>query len=199
MTSLAAPDDMTVPVTVTPNQNQPCCHVRTNESCPSSHHHLNHHTSSVKMLGLRLLPCLLLLLLQAVGAFVLVSSSSRERLCLPQSSRQDEEIKNHQDADSTRRSFLTTTATTAISITLWPASQSWAAVGTLPECQDTNVVLQGLTIKVTDPVQKNQMISFLQNAFDFEILRVTPDGSSTVRMTHPLSGNEYLHRGLSCL
>ena len=145
------------------------------------------------MLGLRLLPCLLVLL-QAVGAFVLFSSSSRGRLCVPQSSLQDEE--NHQDADSTRRSFLTTTATTAISTTLWPASQSWAAVGTLPEYQDTNVVLQGLTVKVTDPVQKNQMISFLQNAFDFEILRATPDGSNTVRMAHLLLGNEYLHHGV---
>lgn len=57
------------------------------------------------------------------------------------------------------------------------------SVGELPEFQDTNVVLQGVTVKVTEPSQLKQMISFLQICFDFKVLRSTADGSDVVSVT----------------
>ena len=52
-----------------------------------------------------------------------------------------------------------------------------AAVGTLPEFTDTNAILQGLTIKVADQSQQNAMIQFLENGFEFQVLRKRIRGS----------------------
>ena len=56
-------------------------------------------------------------------------------------------------------------------------SPSVAAVGTLPEYEDTNAVLQGLTVNVADASQQEQMIAFLTNGFDFQVLRKRIRGS----------------------
>lgn len=86
-----------------------------------------------------------------------------------------------------RRSFLVGAswagaAAIATVMTVVPADTACAAVGTLPELQDTNAVLQGITVRVTDPVQQKQMIAFLQDAFDMDVLRGTPDGIDTVSL-----------------
>lgn len=46
-----------------------------------------------------------------------------------------------------------------------------AMVGTLPELSNTNIVLQSITIQVSDRMQQNAMIQFLQDGFDMMILR----------------------------
>jgi hypothetical protein len=86
-----------------------------------------------------------------------------------------------EEASTMRRSLLLGAGSLAAAATLfaspYPAS---AAIGTLPELQDTNVVLQGITVKVSDPLQQKQTITFLQDAFDMVVLRGTPDGADTV-------------------
>lgn len=81
----------------------------------------------------------------------------------------------NETTSSRRRSFLslaTAAAVGAASATVLPLVQaSQAAVGSLPEYDDTNVVLHGLTINVADKSQQEAMIKFLTNAFDCEILR----------------------------
>lgn len=76
-----------------------------------------------------------------------------------------------------RRSLVLGGLTAATLPLVSPGSPAQASVGTLPEFQDTNVVLKGVTVKVTDPTQLNQMINFLQICFDFKVLRSTADGS----------------------
>ena len=87
----------------------------------------------------------------------------------------------HED-DRSRRSLLVSASVASLAAfgALSRPDDALAAVGTLPELQDANAVLQGLTIKVTDPSQQKQMISFLQDAFEMEVLRGTPDGLDTV-------------------
>jgi hypothetical protein len=51
------------------------------------------------------------------------------------------------------------------------AKDASAAVGTLPEFQDTNAILQGLTINVVDQSQLKSMVEFLTQGFGFEVLR----------------------------
>lgn len=46
-----------------------------------------------------------------------------------------------------------------------------ASVGSLPEFQDTNVIVQGMTVRVADKSQQDAMVSFLADSFDFEIQR----------------------------
>jgi len=74
-----------------------------------------------------------------------------------------------------RRSLLgRIAATTALLTSSSPAS---ATVGSLPEYQDTNMVMQGITVKISDPSQLKQMISFLEICFEFKVLRSNPDAS----------------------
>jgi hypothetical protein len=86
------------------------------------------------------------------------------------------------EAGTSRRSLLVeaSVASFAAARGLLRPDSAQAAIGTLPELQDTNAVLQGLTIRVTDPSQQKQMITFLQDAFDMDVLRGTPDGLDTV-------------------
>ena len=59
-----------------------------------------------------------------------------------------------------------------------------AAVGTLPEFESTNAILQGITVNVADKSQQDAMITFLTNGFDFKVLRKRIQGSieDTVRV-----------------
>jgi hypothetical protein len=58
----------------------------------------------------------------------------------------------------------------------WP-SMVQASVGDLPEFADTNAILQGITVKVTDPSQQKAMIQFLEDGFDCQVLRKRIVGS----------------------
>jgi hypothetical protein len=60
------------------------------------------------------------------------------------------------------------TAATIHQANTQPAS---AEIGTLPEFADTNAIVQGITVNVADESQKDTMIRFLENAFDFKTLR----------------------------
>jgi hypothetical protein len=80
------------------------------------------------------------------------------------------------ESSSTRRDFL---AGASSMMVLLPPIATTAAVGTLPELQDTGVVLQGITVTVADQSQLQSMITFLRNAFDFEVLRQTTEGTVT--------------------
>jgi hypothetical protein len=51
------------------------------------------------------------------------------------------------------------------------ARDASAAVGTLPEFQETNAILQGLIINVVDQSQLKSMVEFLTQGFGFEVLR----------------------------
>jgi hypothetical protein len=86
------------------------------------------------------------------------------------------------ETDRSRRSLLVNASVASLAAigALSRPDDARAAVGSLPELQDANAVLQGLTIKVTDPSQQKQMISFLQDSFEMEVLRGTPDGLDTV-------------------
>jgi hypothetical protein len=95
----------------------------------------------------------------------------------------------HSTLSERRRSLLRSPftsvmmTTTAAIMTAIPTDPSMAFVGSLPEWQNTNIILQGVTLRVTDPSQRQQMISFLQEGFDMQILRQSPDGLDTVRST----------------
>jgi hypothetical protein len=52
-----------------------------------------------------------------------------------------------------------------------------ANVGKLPEFLDTNVILQGITVRVADQSQQKAMIQFLEDGFDFQVLRKRISGS----------------------
>lgn len=90
----------------------------------------------------------------------------------------DEESKSLGD---TRRSVLKKASLVAgsLGVSFMAAGESQAAVGTLPEFAETNAILQGVTIDVADQSQQESMISFLTDAFDFQVLRQRKVGSTT--------------------
>lgn len=53
---------------------------------------------------------------------------------------------------------------------------SLAAVGTLPEFNEANAILQGLTVNVADQAQQKSMIEFLVQGFGFKVLRQRING-----------------------
>jgi hypothetical protein len=116
---------------------------------------------------------LLLLLVEPTSGFAGVQHT-RQCTSLHASSEHAAE-----EASTMRRSLLLggSLAAAVAMLSPYPAT---AAVGTLPELQDTNIVLQGITVKVSDPLQQKQTITFLQDAFDMVVLRGTPDGADTV-------------------
>ncbi len=71
---------------------------------------------------------------------------------------------------------LTTLTTTA---TFTSPLEANAAVGSLPEFDDSNAVLQGVTIDVSDVGQQNSMIDFLRDGLQFKLLRQRKVGSVT--------------------
>lgn len=64
----------------------------------------------------------------------------------------------------------------AAALTQFP-SKSFGSVGTLPEFNDTNAILQGITIDVADSSQNQAMISFLEDGFDCKVLRKRISGT----------------------
>lgn len=54
-----------------------------------------------------------------------------------------------------------------------------AMVGNLPEYSDTNAVLQGITVQVSDSSQQDEMIAFLEDGFGMTKVRQRKQGSVT--------------------
>jgi hypothetical protein len=81
--------------------------------------------------------------------------------------------------DSSRRRSFIQIITTILALgvpTIHPVN---AAVGTLPEFSDTNAILQGITVDVTQEDQLQDMISFLKEGFTFKVLRQRTHGTIT--------------------
>jgi hypothetical protein len=72
---------------------------------------------------------------------------------------------------TSRRSILTSAVSGAILLSGIFPEPAHAVVGTLPELADTNAIVQGVTIDVVDKAQQDNMIKFLVNGFDFQVLR----------------------------
>eukprot|EP00977_Amphora_coffeiformis_P005310 scaffold1131_cov161-Amphora_coffeaeformis.AAC.4 len=92
---------------------------------------------------------------------------------LRQQSSSDHEIINVNQSftkDGTRRKVLSLAVGIGACAIVNP-QLSHAAVGTLPEYEDTNVVLQGVTVRVADKSQQEAMIKFMTDAFDAKVLR----------------------------
>eukprot|EP00980_Cylindrotheca_fusiformis_P006525 scaffold1384_cov116-Cylindrotheca_fusiformis.AAC.3 len=77
------------------------------------------------------------------------------------------------DAESeSRRDLIHSAALVSGSFLLGgSANSAHAAVGTLPEFGDSNAIIQGITLNVADKSQEEAMIRFLENGFNFQILR----------------------------
>jgi hypothetical protein len=92
-----------------------------------------------------------------------------------------DDISHDDDISRSRRSLLASAVATitGAALLLSTTEPSQAAVGTLPEFQDTNAILQGLTVQVADESQQDAMIAFLQQGFDFKVLRTRTKGSVT--------------------
>jgi len=58
-----------------------------------------------------------------------------------------------------------------------PVPPANAAVGSLPEFDDANAVLQGLTVRVADQSQQDSMIAFMTEGFGCRVLRERVRGS----------------------
>jgi hypothetical protein len=81
-------------------------------------------------------------------------------------------------------------STSSLTSSLLPSSLSRssianAAMGTLPEYQDTNAIFQGITLDVNDKSQYEDTIQFFMNGFDgMKILRERGgDGGGVVKDT----------------
>ena len=100
-------------------------------------------------------------------AFARQQSSSSDR-----DNDHDNEINTDEsfDKDGMRRKVLSMAVGMGASVIVGPQS-SQAAVGTLPEYKDTNVVLQGVTVRVADKSQQQAMINFMADAFEAKVLR----------------------------
>ena len=95
-------------------------------------------------------------------------------------------------SNNTRRSILqkviSTSAILSSSLLAGGSTSSMianAAMGTLPEFEDTNAIFQGITVDVTDKAQYEETIQFFTNGFDgMKVLREQGgDGGSVVRDT----------------
>ena len=90
---------------------------------------------------------------------------------------------DHGPSTQTRRNVIERVAgavltTAAGGLTTDPAP-AIAAVGSLSEFSDSNAMLSGITVNVVDKSQEDLMLNFLQDAFDFQILRKKKEGSVT--------------------
>ena len=81
------------------------------------------------------------------------------------------------ECTSSRRTLLSLAGLGMTSLVLGKPLRASAAVGALPEFSDSNAILQGLTIKVADRSQQDAMIKFLEDGFDFKVLRKRIAGS----------------------
>jgi len=89
---------------------------------------------------------------------------------------------------TSRRSILSSTVNNILLTTLAAATATTATnnhlvanamVGSLPEYSDSNSVLQGITVQVSDPFQQDEMIAFLQDGFGMTKVRQRTQGSVT--------------------
>mmetsp|Transcript_1532 Transcript_1532/g.2090 ORF Transcript_1532/g.2090 Transcript_1532/m.2090 type:complete len:350 (-) Transcript_1532:50-1099(-) len=119
---------------------------------------------------MKYLPILHTLLVKCLSGFLIPDAGLRHVGRLDAYSKK----QTFSDVQTNRRFVLLGGLTLPFIASVPPAQGS---VGKLPEFQDTNVVLKGVTVKVTEPSQLKQMISFLQICFDFKVLRSTADGS----------------------
>lgn len=103
------------------------------------------------------------------------ASSKSSGMSLPSKSDHDDDCSSEPDKgdDAMRRRVLSLAAAGAVGVMsgMGPLLPSQAAVGTLPEYQDTNVILQGITVRVADKSQQDAMIKFLTDAFECQVLR----------------------------
>jgi hypothetical protein len=89
---------------------------------------------------------------------------------------------------TSRRSILTSAVSGAIILSGFSPKPARAVVGTLPEFADTNAIVQGVTIDVVDKAQQDNMIKFLVNGFDFQVLRKRIKGSVEETVGNPKFG-----------
>mmetsp|Transcript_6134 Transcript_6134/g.9392 ORF Transcript_6134/g.9392 Transcript_6134/m.9392 type:complete len:413 (+) Transcript_6134:132-1370(+) len=115
------------------------------------------------------------------------------RLLLSAGSNDDDqdvllEQKQMATSNNTRRSILKQVISTSAILSsslLTGGSISNAAMGTLPEFEDTNAIFQGITIDVTDKASYEQSIEFFTSCFDgMKVLRERGvDGGVVVKET----------------
>jgi len=91
-------------------------------------------------------------------------------------------------SNNTRRSILKQVISTSAILSsslLTGGSIANAAMGTLPEFEDTNAIFQGITIDVTDKASYEQSIEFFTSCFDgMKVLRERGvDGGVVVKET----------------
>lgn len=73
----------------------------------------------------------------------------------------------------------TTAATVTNDSTFHNPLAANAMVGSLPEYSDSNAVLQGITVQVSDSYQQDEMIAFLEDGFGMTKVRQRTQGSVT--------------------
>ena len=135
-----------------------------------------------------LLPLLILLgITQVAVGFSIISNpkSSASSLHAGSSTVDDDDDKV---PITSRRSILTSAVSGAILLSGFSPEPAHAVVGTLPEFADTNAIVQGVTIDVVDKVQQDNMINFLVNGFDFQVLRKRIKGSVEDTVGNPRFG-----------
>mmetsp|Transcript_23819 Transcript_23819/g.36817 ORF Transcript_23819/g.36817 Transcript_23819/m.36817 type:complete len:362 (+) Transcript_23819:25-1110(+) len=82
------------------------------------------------------------------------------------------------DCELDRRSLLAQSTAAIVGMSSLPKISN-AAVGSLPEFADTNAIVQGITLNVADKSQQDAMVKFLEDAFDFKILRQIKAGPNS--------------------
>lgn len=120
--------------------------------------------------------CNALVTLLIVSRFCIEGFSSPHARALPPQTVLKAQQPNHNEFDSnmTRRSILdkgSKLLSAPLLLNLLSIGGAEAMIGSLPEFSDSNAVLQGISIDVADLSQQNDMIEFLQNGFNFKILR----------------------------
>jgi hypothetical protein len=82
-----------------------------------------------------------------------------------------EDVMSEKRDDARRNFFSQFMLTISLVYSAVSPLSAQANVGKLPEFLDTNIVLQGITIRVADQSQQKTMIQFLEDGFDFQVLR----------------------------
>jgi len=116
-------------------------------------------------------PFLIDLCLICLSESYVVTSTSNNRLISRPPTVLASSLLSDADGEDSRREFLAKASALSSLAVLGGSGIANAAVGTLPEFSDTNAILQGISIKVADQSQQNAMISFLEDGFDFQLLR----------------------------
>jgi len=125
--------------------------------------------TAIAVLSAALLACLC----QTTAGFQIPAVTNVPGSKLFQSGNGHLDDEGNRGSDFDRRDFIGSVASyCALATGLnWLQLPANAAVGTLPEFSDTNAIVQGVTINVADRSQQDDMIKFLENGFDFKVLR----------------------------